>query len=306
MNKKKDKLTYWLFLFPALLVFVLVIVIPFVLGTYYSFTNWDGIRTFSKLSFLGFENYKQVFTKDLSFIYAIILTFAYAFFNILAVNIVSFSIAMLVNNELKFKKLYRAGFFLPNLIGGLILGYVWQFIFNNAIPSFGGIIGSQWLMENYALGNVPGAVFAIVCAGTWQYAGYIMMIYLTALQNIPKSLIEAADMDGANYYYKLKNITIPLLAPAFTVTLFLTLVNSFKQFDVNISLTNGGPSTMFTFASTTKAINGTELLALNIYNEAYALNEMAIGQAKAIIFFMLLVTVALIQVYYNKKKEIEM
>ena len=143
---------------------------------------------------------------------------------------------------------------------------------------------------------------AIVVAGTWQYAGYIMMIYVAALEGVPAELHEAASIDGANGWEKMQHITIPMVAQAFTITMFLTLLNSFKQFDVNFSLTAGGPSTIFMG----KPIYGTELLALNIYNSAFVGNKLAMGQARAVIFFLVLVSIALVQVYINKKKEIEM
>jgi raffinose/stachyose/melibiose transport system permease protein len=156
--------------------------------------------------------------------------------------------------------------------------------------------------ENLILGQRNSAVMAIVIAGTWQYAGYIMMIYVAAIEGVPAELHEAADIDGANAWSKLWNITIPMVAQAFTITMFLTLLNSFKQFDVNVSLTAGGPSTMFMG----KPIYATELLALNIYNTAFVGNNIAMGQARAVIFFLVLLVIALIQVYVNKKKEVEM
>jgi raffinose/stachyose/melibiose transport system permease protein len=211
----------------------------------------------------------------------------------------------MVTSQIKLRHVYRVGFFIPNLIGGLILGYIWQFIFNNAIPVLGNFVGFLSFLskpENLALSKVGSAVMTIVVAGTWQYAGYIMMIYVAALEGVPAELHEAADIDGANAWEKLKHITIPMVAQAFTITMFLTLINSFKQFDVNFSLTAGGPSTMFMG----KPLYGTELLALNIYNTAFIGNKLAMGQARAVIFFLVLVIISLIQVHINKKKEIEM
>ena len=277
----------------------MVVVIPLILGIYYSFTNWDGIN---EATFIGLANYINIFTEDTRFLHAILVTCGYTILNIIAVNVVSFSLALLVTRDLKFQNFYRVGFFLPNLIGGLILGYVWQFIYKTVIPGVGVTFGLESLISTNMLGDANLALIALVITGTWQYAGYIMMIYVTALQNVPKDLIEAAQIDGANAWQRMKNITLPLVASAFTITLFLTLVNSFKQFDVNVSLTNGGPSTLFMGS----AINGTELLALNIYNEAFVSRQMAVGQAKAIVFFCALLIVSLVQVYINKKKEVEM
>ncbi len=294
MNKSRtERITFWLFLFPSLFAFIMVLVIPFLLGVYYSFTDWNGIK--KTVNFVGFDNYVEAFKQDPRFIYSILLTIIYALMMIIAVNVVSFGLALLVTKGLKFQPLYRVGFFIPNLIGGLILGYIWQFIYNSAVPA-------MQITDVIILGDRNLSVIAMVATGTWQYAGYIMLIYVTALQNVPKELTEAAEIDGATAWQRLRHITIPMVIPAFTVTLFLTLVNSFKQFDVNVSLTNGGPAVSFM----DQAMNGTELLALNIYNEAFISLHMALGQAKAIIFFLALLIVSLIQVYLNKKKEVEM
>lgn len=298
-KKFKNKVIFWSFLFPVLFSFTMVIVIPFLMGIYYSFTDWDGIKSGT---FIGLENYAKIFSSDPRFVHAIVITMIYTLLNIIVVNLVSFFLALLVTQETRGKNIYRVGFFIPNLIGGLILGYIWQFIYKSIIPQFGMTFGFEYLANNILLGSRETAILALVITGTWQYAGYIMMIYVTALQNVPKDLIEAAAIDGANAWQRLKNITLPMVAQAFTITLFLTLVNSFKQFDVNVSLTSGGPSTLFM----SKAINGTELLALNIYNEAFVNNNMALGQAKAVIFFIALLVVALVQVYVNKKKEVEL
>ena len=290
---KKNNISFWIFLAPALFAFTMVMIIPFLLGAYYSLTNWDGIKTTA--SFTGLENYKALFTNNPRFLYSSIVTFVYSLLNIVIINVWALFLAILVTQKLKLQKFYRAGFFMPNLIGGLILGYIWQFIFNRVIPS---VFTDSFLM----LADRNTALLAIVIAGTWQYAGYIMVIYVTAIQNIPSSLLEASSIDGASPWKKLRHIMLPLLAPAFTITTFLTLLYSFKQFDVNVSLTGGGPSTMFA----EKAINGTELLALNIFNEAFNYQNMAIAQAKAVLFFLVLVTFSLIQVYFNKRKEVEM
>jgi len=299
-DKPRNSLLFFLFLLPTVFAFLMVIVIPFIMGIFYSFTDWNAI-TGTKVTWVGFKNYFAVF-KDITFLHSFLVTVAYAILNIIVLNICAFFLALLVTSKLKLNGLYRAGFFLPNLIGGLILGYIWQFIFNNAVPSFGNAIGFTWLGENLFLANRYLALLAIVIVGTWQYAGYIMMIYVASIQSIPDSLIEAADLDGANYGQRLRHIVFPLVAPAFTVSMFLTLVNSFKQFDVNFALTAGGPSGMFM----DKAIMTNEFLALNIYQTAFAYRELAQGQSKAIIFFVVLAVIALIQVRANKKREIEM
>ncbi|MCK5201642.1 MAG: sugar ABC transporter permease, partial [Spirochaetales bacterium] len=240
-----------------------------------------------------------------SFLYSFILTFVYTFLNMLLINLVAFGLALLVTAKLKYKNIYRAGFFLPNLIGGLILGYIWQFIFNIVIPNLP-VISTIYpaIAEpaNLMLANRNSAVMAIVIAGSWQYSGYIMMIYIAAIISVPEELFEAAKIDGASPFKKLLHITIPMTAQAFTITLFLTLVQSFKQFDVNVSLTGGGPSTQFMG----KFMRGTELLALDIYNTAFTSNSLAQSQARSVIFFVVLVVISLIQVRQNKRREVEL
>jgi raffinose/stachyose/melibiose transport system permease protein len=299
-GKQQNNLLFFLFLFPSVFAFCMVIVIPFFMGIYYSFTDWNAI-TGTIVKWVGFKNYFAIMT-DITFLHSFLITVVYAIMNIILLNVCAFLMALLVTTKLKFNGIYRAGFFLPNLIGGIILGYIWQFIFNNAIPSLGNAIGFIWLSENLFLANKYLALLAIVIVGTWQYAGYIMMIYVAAIQGIPDSLIEAAEIDGVNFLQKLKHIMFPLVAPAFTISMFLTLVNSFKQFDVNYSLTAGGPSGMFMG----KALMTNEFLALNIYKTAFSYNQLAQGQAKAVVFFVVLAVISTIQVRANKKREIEM
>lgn len=299
-DSNRNSPVFFAFTFPAVFAFCVVIVIPFFMGIYYSFTNWSGL-TDAEITWTGLKNYIAV-TSDITFLHAFIITVVYAVMNIIVVNVVSFFLALLVTGKLRLTNMYRAGFFLPNMIGGLILGYIWQFIFNNALPSLGGLLGSTWLKEHQFLADSNLALIAIVLVGTWQYAGYIMMIYVASIQGIPPSLMEAAEIDGASYLQVLKNILFPLIAPAFTVSMFLTLTNSFKQFDVNFALTQGGPSGMFMG----KALMTNEFLALNIYQTAFAYRQVAQGQAKAIIFFVVLAVISLVQVYFNKRKEIEM
>ncbi|MGA2546087.1 MAG: sugar ABC transporter permease [Rectinemataceae bacterium] len=304
MRKAKHPAIFWLFLAPVLFAFVMVIAVPFILGVFYSFTSWSATaRIGDSLRFIGLGNYSKIL-KDPSFAYSFMLTVAYTLLNMIAINVVSFGLAMLVTRSIKGRNVYRAGFFVPNLIGGLILGYVWQFIFNNALPSIGTLLGlASWANpDNLILAKSATALVALVIVGTWQYAGYIMVIYVAAIENIPQELIEAAQIDGASPFRRLLSITLPMTGQAFTITLFLTLVNSFKQFDVNVSLTAGGPAVMFMG----KPIYGTELLAMNIYNQGFKSNDMAGGQARAVVFFLVLAIVAIIQVSINKKREIEL
>ncbi len=304
-TKRENALVFWLFLAPVLVAFALVIVVPFALGIYYSFTNWSSsARADSVVRFIGLENYAKSFA-DPAFLHSFIVTVGYTAMNVVFINAVAFGLAMLVTSKIKLRKFYRVGFFLPNLIGGLILGYIWQFLFNNALPSLGNVIPFLSGLADpdaYMLSKSGTALVALVIVGTWQYAGYIMMIYIAAIENVPVELHEAAMIDGASPLQRLRAITLPMVAQAFTVTMFLTLVQSFKQFDVNVSLTSGGPSTLFQG----RPILGTELLALNIYNTAFLSNKLSEGQARAVVFFVVLAVISLIQVAVNKKKELEL
>ena len=279
-SKTKRKLTEFLFLLPTLLAFVLVIIIPFILGIYYSFTDWQGTGAVSKM--VGFENYAAIF-QDAGFLHSFLVTLLFTVLNIITVNVVAFIISLLVTSEIRGRNVYRAGFFVPNLIGGIVLGLVWQFIFSNILPSIGQAIGWPTLSKSL-ISNKDTVMLTLVTVNTWQYAGYIMLIYVAAIQGISKSVMEAAEVDGAKYWTRVTKIQIPLMANAFTISLFLTLTNSFKMYDVNVALTNGGPVSIFM----NKPVQASELLALNIYNTAFKYNNMAQGQAKAVIFFVVL------------------
>lgn len=305
VKRRDHSLTFWLFLAPVLLAFFLVILIPFVIGAFYSLTDWNATaRTGSGLSFVGLANFTKSFS-DPAFLHAGLMTTVYTLINVIFINALAVALSLVVTSSLRLRNLYRVGFFIPYLIGGLILGYLWQFIFNNAIPSIGRSIGFLSFLadpENLVLSKVGSSIGAMVIVGSWQYVGYIMMIYVAAIEAVPKSLYEAARIDGASGWQNFRSIMVPMIAQAFTITMFLTLVNSFKQFDVNYALTAGGPAKMFMDSS----IFGTELLALNIYRTAFVSNDLAAGQARAVVFFVVLVIVSLIQVRINKRKEVEL
>ena len=296
-SRTKRKLTEFLFLLPTLIAFIMVIIIPFILGIYYSFTDWQGTGAVSQM--VGFENYKGIF-QEAGFLHSFLVTLLFTVLNIITVNVVAFVISLLVTSEIRGRNLYRAGFFVPNLIGGIVLGLVWQFIFSNILPSIGASLGWAGLSKSL-ISNKDTVMFTMVTVNTWQYAGYIMLIYVASIQGISKSVMEAAEVDGARYWTRVLKIQVPLMANAFTISLFLTLTNSFKMYDVNVALTNGGPIAMFM----NKPVQASELLALNIYQTAFKYNNMAQGQAKAVIFFIVLTIFSIIQVSWNKSKEVE-
>ena len=296
-SKAKRKLTEALFLFPTLFAFIMVIIIPFLYGIYYSFTDWQG--TGAATTWVGLENYKAIFQEP-AFLHSFLITLEFTVLNVVLVNVVAFIISLLVTSEIRGRNVYRAGFFIPNLIGGIVLGLVWQFIFSSILPSIGQSIGSA-LLGKSLISNKNTVMATMVIVNTWQYAGYIMLIYVAAIQGISKSVMEAAEVDGARYFTRVTRIQIPLMTNAFTISLFLTLTNSFKMYDVNVALTNGGPTSVFMM----KPVQASELLALNIYQTAFKYNNMAQGQAKAVIFFIVLTIFSVIQVSFNKRKEIE-
>ncbi len=286
-----------LFIFPCALAFVMVIVCPFFIGIYYSMTDWNGVNPI--ISWVGFTNFQGMFSQP-QFIYSFLMTLMFTAINIVFVNLVGFLLSLLATSKVRLRNLYRAGFFVPNLIGGIVLGYIWQFLFNNAIYWLGNNLGIGFLSSSL-ISKPSTVIWAMSFVNTWQYAGYIMMIYVAAIQSISESIMEAASVDGANYFTRIRKILIPMMANAFTITIFLTLTTSFKQFDLNFSLTNGGPALRFMG----KAIRSSQLLAMDIYSTANGQNRMAEAQAKAVVFFIVLVVFSLVQVYINKRREVE-
>lgn len=283
---------------PAVVLFVLVILIPFIMGVTYSFTDWRGTYFVGGEhwwnAFVGFENYINIFKKG-QFLDSFIYTIKYTALAVIIVNAAGLSLALMVKQIGKGKGIFRSTFFLPNLLGGLALGFIWQFIFQNVYSQvlFGenGIIPIE-ILTNMTQ-NPTKALFAFAIMAAWQSAGYMMIIYLTGLNNIPGDLYEAASIDGAGAWRKFRSVTVPMLMPSFTVVFFLTLSQSFKMLDQNVALTNGD--------------FGTRMLAMQILKTTNDTNPPDYGaaQAQAVIFFILIATVSLIQVYFTKKKEVE-
>ena len=280
-----------IFLFPLLFAFAVTVIIPLILGIGYSFTDWNGIKL---TGFVGLANYARMF-KQPSFLWSILLTFLFVVFNMILVNLVAFLLALLCTSRIKGLGFFRAAYFLPNLIGGIVLGYIWQFIFSNVVTKFTGTYSM--------LSDTKTAFIAVIIVYIWQYAGYIMLIYITGLNTIPGDVLEASAIDGASPTQTLFNIKIPMIAPTITICTFLTLTSAFKQFDVNLALTNGKGSIDFLG---NYIANGTEMLALNIYTTAVVNNDYALGQAKAVLFFIILAAVSIMQVRISNKKEVEL
>ncbi|MBB6453234.1 raffinose/stachyose/melibiose transport system permease protein [Salirhabdus euzebyi] len=291
MANRMTKGWYLFFTLPLLIIFVTVVIIPFLMGIYYSFFDWDGIRA-NPMVFVGLENYGQLLG-DTRFIDSAWVTVKFTILAVITVNIIGVAFALLVTTSLRTVNAARAMLFMPNLIGGLILGYIWQFIFSDAFKIIGEATGFDSVFFNWLL-DPDYALYALVFVFTWQMAGYMMIIYITGIQGISNDIIEASVIDGAGYWQRLRKIILPLLMPSFTICLFLTLSFGFKIYDVNLSLTGGGP------------VNKTELFALHIYNEIFGYGNYGFGQAKAVVFFVIVAAVTLTQVYITKKREVEM
>ncbi|MBM7709830.1 carbohydrate ABC transporter permease [Enterococcus lemanii] len=283
----RKKTWFYLFCAPVVIALFLVVVVPFFYGVYYSFTNWDAV---ARGEFVGIANYTKLI-HDQSFWQAIWFTIKFAVISIVLINLIGLSLALLVTQKFKGANLLRTVFFMPNLIGGLILGFIWQFIFINAFAAIGDLLQMPSLKT--WLSTTETGFWAMVIVMCWQMSGYIMVIYISYLQGVDDALLEAADLDGATAWQKFWHVKFPLIMPGFTVSLFLTLSNSFKLYDQNLSLTNGGP------------YNSTQMVAMNIYNTAFVENKMGYAQAKAVIFFLFVAIISLTQVYITKKKEVE-
>lgn len=288
--KYHRRLIYIIFLFPLLFTFIITVIVPLCLGIFYSMTDWTGIQY---TQFKGLGNYFTMF-QDPQFIWSILMTFVFVLVNMILVNLIAFLLALLCTNGIKGDGFFRAAYFLPNLIGGIVLGYIWQFVFNNVLIN---------ITKTSLLVQTRSAMLAIVVVYIWQYAGYIMLLYITGLTQVPKDVLEAAQIDGANARQTLFQVKIPMIASTFTICTFLTLTSAFKQFDVNLALTGGTGSAMFMGKYLT---SGTQMLALNIYNTAVSKNDYALGQAKAVLFFIILAVVSLIQVRVSNSREVEL
>jgi raffinose/stachyose/melibiose transport system permease protein len=294
VSKKKARLlnilSYSAFVGPALLFFIVVQIIPFFMGVYYSFTSWNGVS--SAVEWVGLENYIKVFKNDPNFVNSFLFTTKFMFAAVIISNLMGFGLALLLNAALKTRNILRTVFFIPNVIGGLLLGFIWQFIFVKGFASIGNMTDLS-LFKLPWLGDEKTAFWGIVIVFAWQISGYMMVIYIAALQGLDHNLLEAAKMDGATNWTLLTKIIIPLIAPAFTICIFLTISMAFKIFDINISLTNGGP------------FNSTQSVAMNIYQEAFQNNRYGLGTAKSILFFLVVAIFTTVQVVMTKKKEVE-
>ena len=269
------------FVLPTLVAFSIAFLIPFVLGLYLSFCEF---RTVTDATFVGIKNYISAFSDNGDFLRALWFTVRFAVVSVLFINILAFLLAMLLTRGIKGTNLFRTVFFMPNLIGGIVLGYIWQLIINGALLPYGYSITS----------NANFGFWGLVILMNWQMIGYMMIIYIAGIQNIPHEIVEAARVDGATPIRTLLSVTIPSVMPSITICLFLTITNSFKLFDQNLALTAGAPSKQ------------TQMLALDIYNTFYGrVGFEGVGQAKAVVFFVIVAVIAILQLYLTRSREVE-
>lgn len=280
MNKQLKKY-FGIFLVPTLTAFAVAFIVPFVMGIILSFTRFT---TVSNAKWIGIKNYIDAFTLDKSFLSSLKFTSAFTVVSIITVNIFAFLLALLLTKGIKGTNFFRGVFFMPNLIGGIVLGYIWNLLINAVLGVFG--VDITFKAEYGFCG--------LVILTSWQLIGYMMVIYIAGLQNIPDDLLEAASIDGSSSLNTLFRIKIPMVMPSVTICTFLTLTNSFKMFDQNLALTAGAPE------------KETEMLALNIYNTFYGrVGFQGIGQAKAVVFFLIVALIALVQLKLTGRREIE-
>lgn len=286
---KKHKKYFLIFVLPTLIAFAIGFIYPFFQGIYLSFCKF---HTVTDAKLIGFDNYVKAFQNE-AFIHSFWFTVLFVIVSIVLINLIAFAVAYVLTLGIRGSNIFRTVFFVPNLIGGIILGYIWKLIFDGILHNYG---------TNLALNSTYG-FWGLVILMCWQQAGYMMIIYIAGFQSVPSDLYEAAKIDGANRRQILTKVTIPMMAPSITICTFLTLTNSFKLFDQNLALTGGAPGIVTSGGVTIKQ---TEMMALNIYNTFYSnANSRGVGQAEAVIFFVIVVVIALAQLYFTRKREVQ-
>lgn len=285
-NKGKD---FCIFALLGLLFFLAVVIAPFVYGVYLTFTDWNGVS--QTKHFIAFANYAGVM-RDQQFWTSLLLTFKYVIIVVILVNVIAFAIAYLLTRGIKGQNFFRAGFFTPNLIGGIVLGYIWQFVFSRVFVNIGESTG--WSLFDISWLSDPDKAFAaMVLVSVWQLSGYMILIYVAGFMGMSEDVLEAASLDGASGFTKLRYIILPLMMSSVTICLFLTLSRAFMVYDVNLSLTAGGP------------YGSTEMAAMHVYEKAFTSRQFGVGQAEALILFIVVACISGLQVYLTKKKEVE-
>ncbi|MGN1126460.1 MAG: carbohydrate ABC transporter permease [Ruminococcus sp.] len=288
-KKPKRKIYSLIFVLPTFAAFIIGFIYPFFSGVYLSFCKF---RTTSNAKFIGFDNYVKAFENE-GFLRSFWFTALFVVVSVVLINLIAFFVAYALTLGIRGSNIFRTVFFMPNLIGGIILGFIWQQIFNGVLKHYG---------TNLALNSTFG-FWGLIILMCWQQAGYMMIIYIAGFQSVPSDLYEAAKIDGANKKQLLKNVTIPMMMPSITICTFLTLTNSFKLFDQNLALTGGMPGVVSEGGT---MVYQTEMMALNIYNTFYSnANSRGVGQAEAVIFFVIVVIIALAQLAITRKREVQ-
>lgn len=274
---------------PSLIAFICVLLIPLVYGIYLTFTNYSPIT--GTQDYVGFQNFAAIFS-DKEYLGQFLKTLRYVFYSTIFCNVLAFILAYLLTSNVKGQNFFRAGFFTPNLIGGIVLGYIWKFIFANVIILIGKSLEYEPLMTSF-LTHPERAIWAMIIVTVWQYAGYLMMIYVAGFVSIPKDILEASDIDGATGLKKLFKVTIPMMVPSFIICFFISISRGFMSYDLNLALTNGQP------------YGSTRLAAMHIYQKAFQANQYGVGQAEAIVLFIAVAIAAVSQVLLTKRYEVE-
>ncbi|WP_087118023.1 carbohydrate ABC transporter permease [Corynebacterium urinipleomorphum] len=270
-----------IFVLPTLIAFGIAFFVPFIVGTALSFTDFT---TITDATWVGLDNYARVFSEREGFVSALLFTILVAVVSIITVNVIAFAIAWTLTRKLRGTNFFRTVFFMPNLIGGIVLGYTWQSMINAVLANYETTISADWRF-GYA---------GLIMLMNWQLIGYMMIIYIAGLQNVPPELIEAAEIDGVSKWEELRHVTIPLMMPSITICLFLTLSNTFKVYDQNLALTDGAPG------------GQTEMVALNIVKTMFnRVGAEGVGQAKAVIFVVVVVAIAMFQLRATRSREVE-
>lgn len=288
MKSKRNAKKFLKFATIPLSIFTVVLVVPFLNGFYYTFTDWDG---FEATKFVGISNYTKSF-QDPTFWSTLRFTSLFVVVSLIAVNVVAFGLALIVTSKLRSRNILRTFFFVPNLIGGVILGVIWQFIFNSALVSLANKYDWELFKESW-LQDTNKAFWALIIVTVWQSSGYMMIVYITGLVSIETEVLEASQIDGASPMRTLLAIKVPLMAQAFTIALFLTLRAGFMAYDVNVALTGGGP------------FRTTELISMHIFQDAFLNGNFGTGQSKAVIMFLMVAIAALVQVSVSKRYEVQ-
>ena len=288
MKRKNNGKDFCFFALPGMFCFFAVVIIPFIYGVYLTLTDWNGVSKVKNL--VGLKNFAGVI-QDTQFWSSLLLTFKYVIAVVILVNVLAFFLAYLLTRGIKGQNFFRAGFFTPNLIGGIVLGYIWQFVFSRVFVNIGESTG--WSFFEISWLSEPNKAFlALVLVSVWQLSGYMILIYVAGFMGLSEDVMEAASIDGASGWKKMKNIILPLMMPSITICLFLTLSRAFMVYDVNLSLTGGAP------------YGSTEMAAMHVYEKAFTSRQFGTGQAEAIVLFLIVACISGIQVYITKKKEV--